>query len=117
MSNRPPTPDPQRGDVSTGSSVFHDQSGRRRRRFRLGVIAFVLLLVLAGAALAVTVLEVAPQEPLSFERERQSPAGPRSSGLAHRAGRPLDRASRLVTQLWRGKGAAANQPLSGSQGA
>ncbi|WP_419814850.1 glycosyltransferase [Glacieibacterium sp.] len=49
--------------------VFFDASGRRRRRFILAVLAFVLLAVLAVAAFAVTILAVVPQAQLPFTVE------------------------------------------------
>jgi peptidoglycan-N-acetylglucosamine deacetylase len=50
--------------------IFYDASGRRRRRFALGVIAFVLLLIVAISIFAVSVLEVPPSRPLPFQVER-----------------------------------------------
>ena len=72
------------------------------------MLAFFALLILSAAALAVTVLDVAPQKPVGFEREHQATA---ALGQPHRAGRPLRRAARAVRRLWRGT-AAANRPLA-----
>lgn len=45
------------------SPVFYDPTGRRKRRFTLAIVAFVVLLVLAVGALAVTIGAV-PRQPL-----------------------------------------------------
>ena len=50
--------------------VFYDATGRRRRRFLVAAVAFALLLVLAVAAFAATVLDVVPQSALPFHAER-----------------------------------------------
>lgn len=49
--------------------VFFDASGRRKRRFTLGVVAFVLLLVLSVAAFAVSIgaVPAAPLLPVEAE--------------------------------------------------
>ena len=94
--------------MANSSSVFHDLSGRRRRRFRWAVIAFAALLLLSVAALAVTLVEVSPQQPVAFGQERQAVAAP--LGEARHTARPLRRAARLVRRLWRGN--AANRPLA-----
>ena len=75
------------------------------------MIAFVLLLIVAAAALAVTLLDVAPQQPLSFEMERQTSAAPFGGGLSHRPAPSLRRTEKLVKRLWQGT-PAANQPLA-----
>ena len=96
--------------VSNTASVFHDMSGRRRRRFTWAVVAFVLLLLLAGGALAMTLLDVAPQRPLSFQSERQATATP-IGGVAHRPVPSLGRAVKRAERLWRGA-PNANRPLA-----
>ena len=93
------------------SSVFHDASGRRRRRFRVALLAFALLLVLAAIALAVTLLDVAPRQPLSFEMDRQAAPAPVGGALSRPAARRFRRTARLVTRLWRGQ-PAANSSLA-----
>lgn len=52
------------------NSVFYDASGRRKRRFTLAVVAFVLLLVLSVAMFAVSIgaVPVAPLLPVEVER-------------------------------------------------
>ena len=52
------------------NSVFYDASGRRKRRFTLGVVAFVLLLLLSIAMFAVSIgaVPVAPLLPVEVER-------------------------------------------------
>jgi cellulose synthase/poly-beta-1,6-N-acetylglucosamine synthase-like glycosyltransferase/peptidoglycan/xylan/chitin deacetylase (PgdA/CDA1 family)/spore germination protein YaaH len=60
-------------NVSTdGTLIFYDASGRRRRQFRLGVIAFLLLLVLSIGTLATTIVEVLPQAQLPVDLEHPS---------------------------------------------
>lgn len=54
------------------SPVFYDPSGRRRARFRLGVIAFLLLLILSVGAFITTIVAVLPQAPLPFDVEHPS---------------------------------------------
>ncbi len=57
-------------DGMDGQPVFFDASGRRRRRFALAVVAFVLLVVLAGVAFFGSIVQVPVQAPLPFEVER-----------------------------------------------
>ena len=97
--------------MANTSSVFHDLSGRRRRRFRWAVIAFVLLVALSAAALAVTVLDVAPQRQLPFAMEHPTSAAPRTDFL-HRSQRSLKRVARGVGRLWGGAAADPNKPLA-----
>ncbi|MDB5710240.1 MAG: polysaccharide deacetylase, partial [Sphingomonas bacterium] len=47
----------------TPSPIFYDASGRRRRRFALGVAAFVALLLISMVALVVSIGAV-PRPPL-----------------------------------------------------
>ncbi len=49
--------------------IFYDASGRRRRRFALGLIAFVALLLLAIGIFAVSIVAVVPQPQLPFDTE------------------------------------------------
>src|SRR5881392_828533 len=69
--------------------IFHDPSGRRRRRFRLAVVLFVLLNVFAVAALFATIRVVPAESPLPVALEH---------GLARPSPRPtlLGRAQRRV---------------------
>ncbi|MBV9749248.1 MAG: hypothetical protein JO157_10570, partial [Acetobacteraceae bacterium] len=92
-------------------AVFYDVSGRRRRRFRLGIVAFVALLLLAGVAFAGTILAVAPQQQLPFAVERGTPAAPRTDFL-HRSQRTIRRTARVVSRLWGGAAADPNKPLA-----
>lgn len=72
--------------------VFYDASGRRRRRFALGVIAFVALVLLSVAVFAVSIGAVPAAPLLPFEPEHPGlhrlPA-PRS-GVIGRAQRSID---------------------------
>src|SRR5258708_36319612 len=55
------------------AQVFHDPSGRRRRRFGLALALFVLLNVLAVAALFATIRIVPAQPPLPVAMEHGLP--------------------------------------------
>ncbi len=79
--------------------VFFDASGRRRRRFGLGVAAFVLLILLAAAAFAVSILEVVPQGALPFAVERPSRHGAEDVAVAHRPGHTVRRALHAAERL------------------
>ena len=71
--------------------IFFDASGRRRRRFALALIAFVLLVLLAVAAFFGSIVEVEPQPPLPFEVERPaiSPVAGRDHALVKTSARPI----------------------------
>ena len=94
----------------TGSSIFYDMSGRRRRRFRVGLVAFVLLLLLSAVAFAATILAVTPQRPLPFAVEHATSAAPRADFL-QRSQRSIRRTARAASRLWGGAGADPNKPL------
>ena len=94
-----------------GPSVFYDMSGRRRRRFRVGVVAFVALLALSAAAFAATILAVTPQRALPFAVEHATSAAPRIDFL-HRSQRSIRRTARAVSRLWGGGAADPNRPLA-----
>ncbi|HSQ99985.1 MAG TPA: polysaccharide deacetylase family protein, partial [Sphingomicrobium sp.] len=63
--------------------IFHDPSGRRRKRFGLAVALFILLTILSAAALFATirVVPVAPPLPVALEHGVARPA-PRTTLLA-----------------------------------
>ncbi|WP_340314197.1 polysaccharide deacetylase family protein [Rhizorhabdus argentea] len=71
--------------------IFFDASGRRRRRFALALIAFVLLVLLAIAAFFGSIVEVEPQPPLPFEVERPaiSPVAGHDRALVKTSARPI----------------------------
>lgn len=76
--------------------IFFDASGRRRRRFALAVIAFLLLTLLAGAAFFGSIVAVAPQPPLPFEVEHPmaAPLHGHDHGL-------VGAGARQVRHMWR----------------
>jgi cellulose synthase/poly-beta-1,6-N-acetylglucosamine synthase-like glycosyltransferase/peptidoglycan/xylan/chitin deacetylase (PgdA/CDA1 family)/spore germination protein YaaH len=76
--------------------IFYDPSGRRRKRFTLGIILFVVLNLLVVAALFATIRVVPPQAPLpvALEHGVAQPA-PKSSLLA-RTSRQFDLAIRRL---------------------
>ena len=96
----------------TGQSVFHDLSGRRRRLFGVASIAFVILVLLAGVALAATVLAVAPQSELPFAVEHGTPAAGANGDFLHRSDRTLRRTARRISRLWNGRAVDPNKPLA-----
>ncbi|WP_420141570.1 glycosyltransferase [Sphingomonas sp.] len=79
--------------------VFYDASGRRRRRFRLAMLAFVALLVLALGLFAVSILEVLPPPQLPFAVERASLHG-EAVADAHHARRPFKRAFHYARRIF-----------------
>ena len=91
--------------------VFYDASGRRRRRFRLALAAFVLLAMLATIGFGATILAVVPQSQLPFPVERSSPAG-LQEGFAKRSDRSLHRILHYAKRLWKGADAQGNAPLA-----
>ncbi|MES2097187.1 MAG: glycosyltransferase [Pseudomonadota bacterium] len=102
--------------TTTNAPVFYDPSGRRRRRFRLGVIAFVALLVLSAAAFAASVGIVPAQPLLPFEAEHPGmhKLAPPTDTLLKRTGRTIDYYARRITGETRAKAAkdAGNVPLA-----
>jgi cellulose synthase/poly-beta-1,6-N-acetylglucosamine synthase-like glycosyltransferase/peptidoglycan/xylan/chitin deacetylase (PgdA/CDA1 family)/spore germination protein YaaH len=92
--------------------IFYDASGRRRRRFALAVVAFVLLFLLAGGIFAVSILAVAPQPELPFASEHSPMHGlARQDSFVSHETRSLRRALRYADRLWVGQPADA-QPLA-----
>ncbi len=78
--------------------VFFDPSGRRRRRFRLAVAAFVALLLLAGAVFVVSIGAVprAPLLPVVTEHAAMKGLPPPREGLLRRTRRGLDYYTRML---------------------
>ncbi|MBV9840803.1 MAG: glycosyltransferase [Sphingomonadaceae bacterium] len=76
--------------------IFFDQSGRRKRRFTIGVVAFLALILLALLLFVTSIVEVAPQRQLPFEAERTPIHGARGpvGALAHDAKKRLNRVIR-----------------------
>jgi cellulose synthase/poly-beta-1,6-N-acetylglucosamine synthase-like glycosyltransferase/peptidoglycan/xylan/chitin deacetylase (PgdA/CDA1 family)/spore germination protein YaaH len=102
--------------ATNGAPVFYDPSGRRRRRFTLGVIAFVALLVLSAAVFAVSIGIVPAQPLLPFDAEHPGMhklAPPRDT-LLKRTGRTIDYYARRLTGETRANTAknAGNVPLA-----
>ena len=91
--------------------VFFDASGRRKRRFTLGVVAFVLLLVLSVAAFAVSIgaVPAAPLLPVEAEHHLlHRLAAPH--GVIRRAKRGLDYYAGRLFGTGRGKAGASGNP-------
>jgi cellulose synthase/poly-beta-1,6-N-acetylglucosamine synthase-like glycosyltransferase/peptidoglycan/xylan/chitin deacetylase (PgdA/CDA1 family)/spore germination protein YaaH len=76
--------------------IFYDPSGRRRRRFTLAIILFVLLNLLTVAALFATIRVVPAQPPLPIALERATPQRPPTTTLLSRARKQLDLAMRRL---------------------
>lgn len=94
--------------------VFYDASGRRKRRFTLGVLAFIVLLILSVAAFAVSIgaVPAAPLLPVEVERPVvHRLAAPR--GVIRRAERGIDYYANRLFGTARAKGTASgNQALA-----
>ena len=75
--------------------IFHDPSGRRRKRFTLAVGLFVLLNLLVAVALFATIRVVPAEPPLPVALEHGIPQ-PTKTTLLSRAGRRLDVAMRQL---------------------
>jgi cellulose synthase/poly-beta-1,6-N-acetylglucosamine synthase-like glycosyltransferase/peptidoglycan/xylan/chitin deacetylase (PgdA/CDA1 family)/spore germination protein YaaH len=76
--------------------IFHDPTGRRRKRFTLGVVLFVLLNLLTIAALFATIRVVPAQPPLPIALEHATPQRPPTTTLLSRARKQLDFAIRRL---------------------
>lgn len=70
--------------------IFYDPSGRRRKRFRLAIILFVLLNLLTVAALFATIRVVPAQSPLPVALEHGIPQPAPKSTLLARTGRQVN---------------------------
>jgi len=91
--------------------IFFDASGRRRRRFAVAVLAFVLLLAIALTVFAGTLLAVATPSPLPFNVERAPRHATATPGEGARlSGRTLRRAAGYLSRFLPGK--AAEAPLA-----
>jgi len=99
----------------SGAPVFYDPSGRRRRRFGLGVIAFIALLLLSAGVFAASigVVPTQPLLPINTERPLHRLAPPHDN-LLKRTSRTVDWYARKLTGETRSKEAktAGNVPLA-----
>ena len=76
--------------------IFYDPSGRRRKRFTLAIILFVLLVVLSVTALFATIRVVPAQAPLPVALEHGVAQPPPKLSLLSRTSRSVDRAIRVL---------------------
>jgi cellulose synthase/poly-beta-1,6-N-acetylglucosamine synthase-like glycosyltransferase/peptidoglycan/xylan/chitin deacetylase (PgdA/CDA1 family)/spore germination protein YaaH len=76
--------------------IFHDPTGRRRRRFTLAIVLFVLLNLLTVAALFATIRVVPAQSPLPIALEHATPQRPPTTTLLSRARKQVDLAIRRL---------------------
>src|SRR5690348_4861943 len=70
--------------------VFYDPTGRRRKRFRLALILFILLNLLTVAALFATIRVVPAEQPLPVALEHGIPQPPPKSSLLARTSRRVN---------------------------
>ena len=95
--------------------IFFDPSGRRRRRFALAIVAFVLLVLLAAGMFIGSIVAVVPQPPLPFEVERAPITGIASNNhkLVNEGGRRFRHMIRDARRLLVGRPATTgNVPQS-----
>ena len=101
--------------TTAGAPIFYDPSGRRRRRFALGVVAFIMLLVLSAAVFgaSIGIVPSQPLLPINTERPLHRLAPPHDT-LLKRTGRMIDWYGRKLTGETRSKEAktAGNVPLA-----
>ena len=99
--------------TTAGSPVFYDASGRRRRRFALGIAAFVALLLLSTVVFAASIGIVPSQPLLPINSERHRLAPPHDT-LLKRTSRTVDWYARKLTGETRSKEAktVGNVPLA-----
>ncbi|HEX4693161.1 glycosyltransferase [Sphingomonas sp.] len=99
-----------------GAPVFFDPSGRRRRRFAFGVLAFVGLLILSGAVFAASIglVPVQPLLPVNSERAAFKKLAPPRDTVLDRTRRTVDWYARRLTGETRSRSAkeAGNVPLA-----
>lgn len=74
--------------------IFYDPSGRRRKRFTLALVLFVLLNILTLATLLATVWAAPSQAPLPVALERGAPRPPPRTTLLARTSKQIDNAIR-----------------------
>ncbi len=100
----------------SGAPVFYDPSGRRRRRFALGVLAFFGLFVLAAVVFVVSIGAVPAQPllPINSDRSNFKPLAPPRDTILKRTGRTIDWYARKLTGETRARMAktAGNVPLA-----
>lgn len=73
-------------------SVFHDPTGRRRKRFTLALTLFVLLNLLAAAALFASIRLLPAEPPLPIALEHGKPLPPSRQSLLKRTSASIDHA-------------------------
>ena len=76
--------------------IFYDPSGRRRKRFTLAIVMFVLLNILTVAALFATIRVVPAQAPLPVALEHGLPKPPPKLSLLSRTTRRFNQAIRVL---------------------
>jgi cellulose synthase/poly-beta-1,6-N-acetylglucosamine synthase-like glycosyltransferase/peptidoglycan/xylan/chitin deacetylase (PgdA/CDA1 family)/spore germination protein YaaH len=76
--------------------IFHDPTGRRRKRFTLAIVLFVLLNLLTVAALFATIRVVPTQPPLPIALEHGAPQRAPTTTLLSRARKQFDLAIRRL---------------------
>jgi len=72
--------------------IFYDPSGQRRRRFKLAIALFALLVILAATALFATIVVGSSEPPLPVALEHGAPLPPPRTTLISRAGKQINRA-------------------------
>ncbi|HEU5067762.1 MAG TPA: glycosyl hydrolase family 18 protein, partial [Sphingomicrobium sp.] len=72
--------------------IFYDPSGQRRKRFKLAIALFALLVILAATALFATLVVGSPEPPLPVALEHGAPLPPPRTTLISRAGKQINRA-------------------------
>ena len=98
----------------TETPIFYDASGRRRRRFRLAVTAFVALILLALAIFVASIGAVpsAPLLPIRPENAALRKLRPPHEGLLSHTKRSIDWYAQRLFGPGSSRQAAANAPLA-----